>query len=73
MSLEERAKKAREIAANAERYKVCEGCESIVAERVVNCPNCHGYRFDAAAERVIAQAELLGNREQTSVVAEDLE
>ena len=73
MSLEERAKKAREIAANAERYKVCEGCESIVAERVVNCPNCHGYRFDAAAERVVTQAELLGNREQTSVVAEDLE
>lgn len=73
MSLEERARKAREIAAQADRYKVCEGCESIVAARVVNCPNCHGYRFDDSAERVIAQAELLGAREQTSVVAEDLE
>ena len=73
MSLGERARKAREIAAQADRYKVCEGCESIVAERVVNCPNCHGYRFDGAASRVISQAELLGTREQTSVVAEDLE
>ncbi|MEO7932037.1 MAG: hypothetical protein ABIT76_02655 [Chthoniobacterales bacterium] len=73
MSLEERARKAREIAAQAERYKVCEGCESIVAERVVNCPNCHGYRFDGTPQRVISQAELLGAREQTSVVAEDLE
>ena len=73
MSLEERAKKAREIAASADRYKVCEGCESIVAERVVNCPNCHGYRFDASADRVISQARILGGREQTSVVAEDLE
>lgn len=73
MSLEERGRKAREIAAQAERYKVCEGCESIVAERVVNCPNCHGYRFDGSTVRVISQAELLGGREQTSVVAEDLE
>jgi hypothetical protein len=73
MSLEERARKAREIAAQADRYKVCEGCESIVARRVVNCPNCHGYRFDGASTRVIAQAMLLGAREQTSVVAEDLE
>jgi len=72
MTLEERAKKAREIAANAERYKVCEGCDSIVAERVVNCPNCHGYRFDGQPQRVIAQAELLGAREQTSVISEDL-
>ena len=73
MALEERARKAREIAAQADRYKVCEGCESIVAERVVNYPNCHGYRFDGAPARVISQAELLGTREQTSVVAEDLE
>ncbi len=72
MSLEERARKAQEIAAHADRYKVCEGCESIVAARVVDCPNCHGYRFDDAAERVITQALSLGSREQTSVVADDL-
>ena len=73
MTLEERARKALEIAADASRYQVCEGCESIVAQRVVTCPNCHGYRFDASASRVISQAKLLGQREQTSVIAEDLE
>lgn len=73
MSLEARARKAGEIISNPGRYKVCEGCESIVAERVVTCPNCHGYRFDGSSARVVAQAQILGAREQTSVVAEDLE
>lgn len=73
MSLEARARKAVEIISAPDRYKVCEGCESIVAERVATCPNCHGYRFDGSTERVIAQAQILGGREQTSVIAEDLE
>jgi hypothetical protein len=38
----------------------------------VLCPNCHGYRFEASAERVIHQARILGAREQTSVTAQDL-
>lgn len=73
MSLEERARKAGEIINEPARYKVCEGCESIVAERVATCPNCHGYRFDGEPERVIEQAQHLGGREKTSVLAEDLE
>ena len=73
MSIEDRSRKAQEIINAPERYKMCEGCESIVAERVSTCPNCHGYRFDASAERVIDQARALGGREQTSVLAEDLE
>lgn len=68
----ERARQAREIAANPADYKVCEGCESIVTRRVVTCPNCHGYRFDASAEAVVAQATSLGSRERRSVIAEDL-
>ena len=53
-------------------YQVCEGCDSIVGGAVVICPNCHSFRFDAARQRVIDQATLLGSREQTSVTSSDL-
>lgn len=70
--LAERARKAEKIIANPTQFKVCEGCESIVAVRVATCPNCHGYRFDDNPEAVVAQARLLGSRAQTSVIEEDL-
>jgi hypothetical protein len=71
--LAERARKASKIIAEPSKFKICEGCESIVAARVVICPNCYGYRFNADPNAVIAQATLLASREQTSVVQEDLE
>jgi len=67
-----RLDKAKEIASNPGNYKICEGCESIVGSSTVICPNCHGYRFDPEAARVVDQAVLLGSREQTSVTSEDL-
>ncbi len=67
-----RAETAAKIAANPTNYKVCEGCDSIVGKATAICPNCHSFRFDAAAETVVSQAVLLGNREQRSVTAEDL-
>jgi hypothetical protein len=70
--LSQRARQAAKIVGHPERYKICEGCDSIVAERVVTCPNCFGYRFNGERRAVIDQARLLGSREQTSVVAEDL-
>ncbi|TAE92379.1 MAG: hypothetical protein EAZ81_03215 [Verrucomicrobia bacterium] len=69
---ESRQDKARKIAASATSYKVCEGCDSIVSLKTVLCPNCHSFRFDASPTRVIAQAQLLGSREQNSVTASDL-
>jgi len=71
-TLHDRAKKAAEIIATPHQYKVCEGCDSIVAERVATCPNCYGYRFDESADAVTAQAKLLGSREQKTVTAQDL-
>lgn len=71
-NLSDRAKKAEKIIANPQGYKVCEGCDSIVTERVATCPNCNGYRFDDSSEAVIAQARNLANKEQTSVAAQDL-
>lgn len=69
--LEKRAKRAAEIAAKPQDFKVCEGCESIVLAKAITCPSCHGYRFDASPERVIAQANLLGSRPATTVSLED--
>ncbi len=71
--LAERAQKAAKIIADPAAFKICESCESIVAARVTMCPNCNGYRFDEDTEAVVAQATLLGNREQTSVREEDME
>ena len=71
--LEDRARKAEKIIADPTQFKVCEGCDSIVAARVVICPNCYGYRFNEESGAVIEQAKLLGTREQTSVIAQDLD
>lgn len=70
--LADRAARAEKIIAAPGHFKVCEGCESIVTARVVDCPNCHGYRFDESPERVIEQARLLASRPQQSVTAQDL-
>jgi len=63
---------AHRIASNPSEFKVCEGCDSIVAAGSVMCPNCHGYRFDNEAKRVVEQALRIGARPQRSVTAEDL-
>ena len=72
MSLIERAAKAAKIAEEPHLYKVCEGCDSIVTRRVATCPSCHGYRFNENPNVVVQQAQILGSREQRSVVREDL-
>jgi len=72
-SVENRAQQAAKIIENPARYKVCLGCDSIVATKVTLCPNCHGYRFEGDSETVISQARILGQRERHSVVASDLE
>ncbi len=70
--LSERAAKAERIIAAPLGYKVCEGCESIVARRLDLCPNCSGYRFDLDPARIAAQARVLASRAQTTVTALDL-
>ncbi len=67
-----RAAAAAKIVANPSGYKVCEGCDSIIGSGAALCPNCHSFRFDDTAERVILQARILGAREQKSVTADDL-
>lgn len=70
--LHDRARRAAKILAQLDAYKICEGCDSIVAARVASCPSCHGYRFDADSCAVADQARALAAREQTSVTADNL-
>lgn len=72
-TLIERAKRARRITRNPKQYKVCYGCDSIVASKVNLCPNCHSYRFENDHDFVINQAKALSQREQQTVVSEDLQ
>lgn len=69
----ERAARAQVIIENAANYKICEGCDSIVAARVTSCPSCHGYRFNEDVDDVIEHAGELASRPQTSVTASDME
>ena len=71
--LNERARRADRIVRNPEKYKICGGCESIIAEKVTICPNCHAYRFITDKDKVIVQAQALATREPRSEVANDLE
>jgi hypothetical protein len=71
-ALLDRARRAERIVRNPEQYKVCMGCDSIVAKKVSICPNCHSYRYDADEKVVVDQARLLSQREKHSVIAEDL-
>jgi len=72
-ALNERARRADKIVRNPENYKICGGCESIVAEKVTICPNCHAYRFITEENRIIIQAQELANREPRSVAITDLD
>jgi len=70
--LADRAARAEKIIAAPQLFKVCEGCDSIVAARVSMCPSCDSYRFNMAPEEVVAHAHLLASRPQRSVTIHDL-
>ena len=71
--LNERARRADKIVRNPEKYKICGGCESIIAAKVTLCPNCHAYRFITDESMVVLQAQELGTREPRSVAINDLD
>jgi len=63
---------AKKICDNAEYYKVCECCESIILFESVFCPVCDGYRFNNSLSAVKKLAIDLAKKEKTSVVPFDL-
>ena len=50
------------IVDHPQNWKVCEGCESVVAKVRDFCPKCHAYRFDETAKRVKAAAKKAARR-----------
>ncbi len=72
LQFDERTCRALRIIASPFLFKVCAGCDSIVALQVTHCPNCHGYRFVEGRKAVIDQAKILASRPQQSVTASDL-
>ncbi len=71
--LHERGRQADKIVKNPTRYKICEGCDSIVVASSVTCVSCHSYRFNEDPEAVAAQARLLAQKERQSVLASDFD
>jgi hypothetical protein len=56
---------------NADLYKVCLCCESVVSFRDTFCPLCEGYRFDENIEQVIKFIEALVKRDKTTILPPD--
>jgi len=71
-SLEARAKAAEKIASEPHKYKICEGCGSILLKTATICSICHSYRFNENPADVVQQAHILGRREATCVTHDDL-
>ena len=67
-----RIQDAQKIIANADEYKICECCCSIVTMSTTLCPNCHSYRFNENSDNVKEQAQFLSSKEQSSITLEDL-
>ena len=72
-SLEDRAARADKIVRDPGKYKICDGCDSIVLATAATCPSCHAYRFIVDHKSVINQARELGQRERRSLVQDDYE
>lgn len=56
---------------NADLYKVCLGCESVIPYTRTFCPVCQGYRHEENIEAVISFIKELAKREKTSIVPPD--
>lgn len=56
---------------NAEYYKVCLCCESVVLYTSTFCPLCDGYRFDEDIEAVIKFIKSLAKKENTTILPPD--
>jgi hypothetical protein len=59
----ERRREIGEQIANApDRFKICNGCQSLNCATNTFCPFCNSYGFESNCEEVVAMARLLGRR-----------
>ena len=71
-SKEKKLKAAKRIIENADLYKICECCESIVLYVSVFCPLCDGYRFNDDITSIQKLALKLVEKEKTDILPSDL-
>lgn len=62
---------AQRILKNADLYKVCEGCESVVLIDSIFCPICSGYRFNESLTVLLKTIKELLKKENTTIVKSD--
>lgn len=67
-----RKRQARMIAERPGDFKVCVGCDGVIAMRCNICPHCHSYRYEKDAEFVADHAMKIASHPQESVTKEDL-
>ena len=53
---QERREVAESIKSHTKKYKVCQGCRSIMYRRSSICPICKAYRFDTSRKSIEAAA-----------------
>jgi len=58
--------KIEQLINNAENYKICEGCDSIVTKSTNICPLCSTYRFDDNKENVVLQIKKITDKDYIS-------
>ncbi len=62
MIRKQRCETSARIIKNAEHYKICLGCLSLLRKSIALCPLCRAYRFDTRTSRVRAHARAAGRR-----------
>jgi len=70
-SREKKLKAAKRIIENADLYKICECCESIVLYISIFCPLCEGYRFNDNIPDIQKLALKLVEKEKTDILPGD--
>jgi hypothetical protein len=57
-----RRENGKRIADAPEKFKICNGCQSLNYAANTFCSFCNGYGFESSREEVVAMARFLANR-----------
>lgn len=66
--LSSREEVAEYIESNYRKFKVCEGCDSVLKKSTSLCPVCYTYRFDTTKERIFNTTTRIKNGEERKTV-----
>jgi hypothetical protein len=58
----DREERGRMILAKPTEFKICNCCQSILFTTNVYCPFCKGYGFEFDQDKIVAMAQMLGER-----------